>query len=64
MDCIVHGVIKSWTRLSDFPFYLNLVVKFTCFFLFVCFIYFVQNVWIRYNKISIKVIHYTSRIIK
>ena len=20
MDCIVHGVTKSWTRLSDFPF--------------------------------------------
>ena len=20
MDCIVHGVTKSWTQLSDFPF--------------------------------------------
>ena len=20
MDCIVHGVAKSWTQLSDFPF--------------------------------------------
>ena len=20
MDCVVHGVTKSWTRLSDFPF--------------------------------------------
>ena len=22
MDCIVHGVIKSWTRLSNFHFHL------------------------------------------
>ena len=22
MDCIVHGVTKSWTRLSDFHFFL------------------------------------------
>ena len=21
MDCIVHGVTKSWTQLSDFPFH-------------------------------------------
>ena len=21
MDCIVHGVVKSWTQLSDFPFH-------------------------------------------
>ena len=31
MDCIVHGVAKSWTRLSDFhfqflPFNLHLVL--------------------------------------
>ena len=25
MDCIVHGVAKSWTGLSDFHFYLVLV---------------------------------------
>ena len=24
MDCIVHGVAKSWTRLSDFHFTLYL----------------------------------------
>ena len=23
MDCIVHGVTKSWTRLSDFHFSIN-----------------------------------------
>ena len=23
MDCIVHGVAKSWTRLSDFHFHLS-----------------------------------------
>ena len=23
MDCIVHGVTKSWTRLSDFPFHFH-----------------------------------------
>ena len=23
MDCIVHGVTKSWTRLSDFHFHFN-----------------------------------------
>ena len=23
MDCVVHGVTKSWTRLSDFHFYFN-----------------------------------------
>ena len=23
MDCIVHGVSKSWTRLSDFHLHLN-----------------------------------------
>ena len=22
MDCIVHGVAKSWTRLSDFHFFM------------------------------------------
>ena len=30
MDCVVHGVSKSWTRLSDFHFTLILsVVKLT-----------------------------------
>ena len=24
MDCIVHGIAKSWTRLSDFHFYFSL----------------------------------------
>ena len=29
MECIIHGVTKSWTRLSDFHFYfLNLTVSF------------------------------------
>ena len=23
MDCIVHGITKSWTRLSDFHFHLH-----------------------------------------
>ena len=27
MDCIVHGVIKTWTQLSDFHFQQNLSVK-------------------------------------
>ena len=27
MDCIVHGVAKSWTRLSDFHF--TLVIKYS-----------------------------------
>ena len=27
MDCIVHGVAKSWTQLSDFHFLLFLPVK-------------------------------------
>ena len=27
MDCIVHGVTKSWTQLSDFPLNLNLCSK-------------------------------------
>ena len=27
MDCIVHGVAKSWTRLSNFDFQVVLVVK-------------------------------------
>ena len=22
MDCIVHGVAKSWTRLNDLPFFM------------------------------------------
>ena len=26
MDCIVHGVSKSWTRLSDFHFHLLLLL--------------------------------------
>ena len=25
MDCIVHGVAKSWTQLSDFDFYISTV---------------------------------------
>ena len=25
MDCIVHGVAKSWTRLSDFHFLTHLI---------------------------------------
>ena len=24
MDCIVHGVTKSWTQLSDFHFHFNM----------------------------------------
>ena len=24
MDCIVHGISKSWTRLSDFHFHFDL----------------------------------------
>ena len=28
MDCIVHGVAKSWTRLSDFIFKLNVISQF------------------------------------
>ena len=27
MDCIVHGVTQSWTRLNDFHFQVALVVK-------------------------------------
>ena len=27
MDCIVHGVAKSWTRLSDFHFHFGLGVS-------------------------------------
>ena len=31
MDCVVHGVAKSWTQLSDFHFYFSViyVVNFT-----------------------------------
>ena len=25
MDCVVHGVAKSWTRLSDFHFHFRLI---------------------------------------
>ena len=25
MDCVIHGVAKSWTRLSDFHFHFSLV---------------------------------------
>ena len=25
MDCVVHGVAKSWTRLSDFPFHFHFI---------------------------------------
>ena len=25
MDCIVHGVAKSWTRLSDFHFHFSCI---------------------------------------
>ena len=28
MDCIVHGVAKSWTRLSDFHFHFILFAAF------------------------------------
>ena len=31
MDCIVHGVAKSWTQLSDFHFYMHL-----CIFMYIC----------------------------
>ena len=27
MDCIVHGVTKSWTRLSDFHFQFQDLIK-------------------------------------
>ena len=27
MDCIVHGVTKSWTQLSDFHFHMSTFVK-------------------------------------
>ena len=29
MDCIVHGVAKSWTRLSDFHFHFLNIIKVT-----------------------------------
>ena len=29
MDCIVHGVAKSWTRLSDFHFHFLNIMKVT-----------------------------------
>ena len=29
MDCIVHGVTKSWTRLSDFHFQQNKRILFS-----------------------------------
>ena len=27
MDCIVHGITKSWTRLSDFHFHVRLCIN-------------------------------------
>ena len=30
MDCIVHGVAKSWTRLSDFHFSLHIKITVKC----------------------------------
>ena len=29
MDCIVHGVTKSWTQLSDFPVSLSYIKQIT-----------------------------------
>ena len=29
MDCIAHGVPKSWTRLSDFHFYFQALYHYT-----------------------------------
>ena len=31
MDCIVHGVAKSWTRLSDFHFHFLMFIPFNSF---------------------------------
>ena len=29
MDCIVHGVAKSWTQLSDFHFHISIFKNFS-----------------------------------
>ena len=39
MDCIVHGIPKSWTRLSDFHFHFTLLLTPNTFYVFIVTIY-------------------------
>ena len=44
MDCIVHGVVKSWTQLNDFHFESNMYEMASHYFSW-CFLIVKKNVW-------------------